>query len=104
MGQLSAPIRVFGLVAVLAAMAMGAYMMTAGRGGGAESVDNSALAPLKAIKPAQQVASKLSAHNTATAAGRPAAAAPARPAAKPRPATAKASPATRRLRARFVWR
>jgi hypothetical protein len=93
---MSAPVRVFGLVAVLAAMAMGAYMMTAGRGGGTESVDNSALSPLKAIKPAQQVASKLSAHNNATAAGRPTAAAPARPAAKPRPATAaaaKASPA-----------
>lgn len=98
MGQMSAPVRVFGLIAVLAAMAMGAYMMTAGRGGGAESVDNSALTPLKAIKPAQQVASKLSAHNKATAAGRPAAAAPAHPAAKPKPAAAataapKASPA-----------
>jgi hypothetical protein len=89
-------VRIFGLVAVLGAMAMGAYMMTAGRGGGAESVDNSALSPLKAIKPAQQVASKLSAHNNATAAGRPTAAAPARLAAKPKPATAaaaKASPA-----------
>jgi hypothetical protein len=88
-------VRIFGLVAVLGAMAMGAYMMTAGRGGGAESVDNSALAPLKAIKPAQQVASKLSAHNNATAAGRPTAAAPARAAAKPKPAAAaaKASPA-----------
>jgi hypothetical protein len=94
--QLSAPIRVFGLVAVLAAMAMGAYVMTGGRGGGAESVDNSALAPLKAIKPAQQAASKLNAHNNATAAGRPAAAAaPARPAAKAKvaPATPKAPPA-----------
>jgi hypothetical protein len=89
-------VRIFGLVAVLGAMAMGAYMMTAGRGGGAESVDNSALSPLKAIRPAQQVASKLSAHNNATAAGRPTAAAPARPAARPKPATApaaKASPA-----------
>jgi hypothetical protein len=89
-------VRIFGLVAVLGAMAMGAYMMTAGRGGGAESVDNSALSPLKAIRPAQQVASKLSAHNNATAAGRPTAAAPARPTAKPKPATApaaKASPA-----------
>jgi hypothetical protein len=89
---MSAPVRVFGLVAVLAAMAMGAYMMTAGRGGGAESVDNSALAPLKAIKPAQQVASKLSAHNNATAAGRPAAPAPAQPAAKPKPAATAAKP------------
>jgi hypothetical protein len=85
---MSASVRVFGLVAVLAAMAMGAYMMTAGRGGGAESVDNSALTPLKAIKPAQQVASKLSAHNNATAAGRPTAAAPAHPAAKPKAAAA----------------
>jgi hypothetical protein len=90
---MSAPVRVFGLVAVLAAMAMGAYMMTAGRGGGTESVDNSALSPLNAIKPAQQVASKLSAHNNARAAGRPTAAAPARPAAKPRPATAAAAKA-----------
>lgn len=87
---MSAPVRVFGLVAVLAAMAMGAYMMTAGRGGGAESVDESALAPLKAIKPAQQVASKLSAHNNATAAGRPTAAAPAHRAAKPKAAAAAA--------------
>jgi hypothetical protein len=84
-------VRIFGLVAVLGAMAMGAYMMTAGRGGGAESVDNSALSPLKAIRPAQQVASKLSAHNNATAAGRPTAAAPARPAARPKPATAPAA-------------
>jgi hypothetical protein len=90
---MSAPVRVFGLIAVLAAMAMGAYMMTAGRGGGAESVDNSALSPLKAIKPAQQAASKLSAHNNATAADRPTAAAPAHPAAKPKPAaTATAAP------------
>jgi hypothetical protein len=86
---MSAPVRVFGLVAVLAAMAMGAYMMTAGRGGGAESVDSSALTPLNAIKPAQQVASKLSAHNNATAAGRPTAA-PAHPAAKPKAAAAAA--------------
>jgi hypothetical protein len=95
-GQLSAPVRVFGLVAVLVVMAMGAYMMTAGRGGGAESVDESALAPLKAIKPAQQVAAKLSAHNNATAAGKPAVSpTPAQPAAKPKaaPATPKASPA-----------
>jgi hypothetical protein len=93
---MSAPVRVFGLVAVLAAMAMGAYMMTAGRGGGTESVDNSALSPLKAIKPAEQAASKLSAHNKATAAGRATAAAPAHAAVKPKSATAapKASPAT----------
>jgi hypothetical protein len=93
-GELSAPIRIFGLVAVLAAMAMGAYMMTAGRGGGAESVDNSTLSPLKAIKPAQQVASKLSAHNKATAAGRPTIAAPTRPAAKAKTATAAPAKAT----------
>lgn len=92
MEQLSAPVRIFGLVAVLGAMAMGAYMMTAGRGGGAESVDNSALAPLKSIRPAQTVAAKLSAHNSATAAGRKAPAAPAHAAARPKAQAAPAKP------------
>jgi hypothetical protein len=99
-GQLSAPVRVLGLVAVLVAMAMGAYMMTAGRGRGAESVDNSALTPLRAIKPAQAVASKLSAHNTATANGKPATAAPARAAAKPKAAAAAPKPSAAKPAAR----
>jgi hypothetical protein len=84
---------VFGLIAVLGAMAMGAYMMTAGRGGGAESVDESALAPLHAVKPAQAAASRLSAHNKATAAGKPAAA-PAQAAAKPNAAARRKAAAT----------
>jgi hypothetical protein len=90
---------VFGLIAVLAVMGMGAYMMTASPGGGAESVDESSLAPLKAIKPAQGAASRLSAHNRATAAGTPAPATakpkPAAPVAKATPAKPAAKPAAK---------
>jgi hypothetical protein len=91
--QVSAPIRIVALVALLAALAMGAWLMTAGRGG-TESAD--AVVPLQAVNRADAVASNLTARNTATAAGKatrtaPAAAAPA--AAKPAAAKAAAKPA-----------
>jgi hypothetical protein len=99
-GQLSAPVRIFGLIAVLAAAAMGAFMMTAGRSG-TPSSDASLLAPLEAEQQAKAAAAKLTAHNKATAAGKPAAAAPTKSPAKkaaaktaaPKPAAAKPAPA-----------
>jgi hypothetical protein len=89
-GQLSAPVRIFGLIAVLAAAAMGAFMMTAGRSGTPSS--DATLAPLEIEQQAKAAAAKLSAHNKSTAAGKPAAAAPAKSTAKKavaKPAAAK---------------
>ena len=101
--------KVFGLIAVLVALAMGAWMMTAGRSaaGSAESADAS-LVPLKPIGQAPAVAGKLSARNDATAAGTPDAAQPAAVAAKPaakktvpaKPAATKASAAKPRTAAK----
>jgi cell wall-associated NlpC family hydrolase len=93
-GQLSAPVRIFGLIAVLAAAAMGAFMMTAGRSGTPSS--DATLAPLEIEQQAKAAAAKLSAHNKSTAAGKPAAAAPAKSTAKKavaKPAAAKPAPA-----------
>jgi pyruvate/2-oxoglutarate dehydrogenase complex dihydrolipoamide acyltransferase (E2) component len=88
--QVSAPVKIFGLIAVLAALGAGAFMMTAGRtAGGPESVDETALVPLKPVAQAKAVAGKLSAHNEATAAGQPDATQPA--ATKPQPAAKKAA-------------
>jgi hypothetical protein len=95
--QVSAPVKIFGLIAVLAALGAGAFMMTAGRtAGGPESVDETALVPLKPVAQAKAVAGKLSAHNEATAAGQPDATQPAtatKPAAKKTAAPAKPTPA-----------
>jgi hypothetical protein len=99
-GQLSAPVRIFGLIAVLAAAAMGAFMMTAGRSG-APSSDASLLAPLEAEQQPKAAAAKLTAHNEATAVGKPAAASRAKSTAKKpvtkaaaaKPAAAKPAPA-----------
>ena len=77
---------------------MGAFMMTAGRS--ATPSSEATLAPLEVEQQAKAAAAKLSAHNKATAAGKPAATAPAKstakkPVAKPtaaKPAAAKPAP------------
>ena len=91
--QVSAPVRVVALVALLAALAMGAWMMTAGRGA-SESSD--VAEPLAPVHRAEAVASNLDSHNSATAVGKPetAAAKPAPAAAKPATAVGKPAKAT----------
>ena len=95
MGTVSAPIRVVALVGLLAALAMGAWMMTAGR---TDAGVDEPLEELRPVRKAESVATKLSGHNLATAAGKPAATKPvakpvATPAAKPveKPVARKAS-------------
>jgi len=85
--QVSAPIRIVALIGVLAALAMGAWMFTAGR----TATDSSTSSTPSSIEAARTAASKLSAHNKATAAGKPDVVAPVKkatvtPAAKPKPA------------------
>jgi hypothetical protein len=86
--QISAPIRIVGLLGVLAAAAIGAYTFTQGPAGSSGGGPNSAAA---IEQQAKSVASRLSGHNVATAQGKlgttttPAPAA-AKPAAKPAPA------------------
>jgi hypothetical protein len=103
-GQISAPVRIVALVGMLAALAMGAWMMSAGmRGGSADTAVESPTALLAPVAQANAVAGKLSAHNKATAAGKtdkataakPKTAAAAKPkttAAKPKPTAAKPKP------------
>jgi hypothetical protein len=70
--QISAPIRIVALVGVLAALAMGAWTLTAGRSGaGSSSPEQAGPVAQHPIQSAQAVAGKLSAHNRATAAGKP---------------------------------
>ena len=95
--QIGAPIRIVALVGVLAALAMGAWTFAAGRG----STDSST-SPQQAgsvaetpIAAAKSVASKLSAHNKATAAGRPSVAHPSKSAATARKTT-KTKPVAKR--------
>jgi hypothetical protein len=91
--QVSAPVRVVGLVGVLAALAVGGWAFMAGRSATTQptpaGVGTVAANPIAA---AQSVAGKLSAHNVATAQGRPdaTAAAPAAPAAAAKPKAAAA--------------
>jgi hypothetical protein len=80
--QISAPIRIVALVGMLAALAMGAWTFTAGRSGaGSSAAEQAGPAAQHPAKAAQAVAAKLSAHNKATAAGKPDVARPAKPAA-----------------------
>jgi hypothetical protein len=80
-GTVSAPIRVVALVGLLAALAMGAWMMTAGR---SDAGADEPIEELRPVRRAESVATKLSGHNLATAVGKPAATKPvATPAAKP---------------------
>ena len=88
--QVSAPIRIVALIGGLVALAMGAWLMTAGRGGSTESAD--AVVPLQAVQRADAVASKLTARNVATASGKTGTPAPATAAAAS--ATAAATPKT----------
>jgi len=70
--QVSAPIRIVALVGVLAALAMGAWTFTAGRSN--TDLSTSAATGSVAQHPvaaAQSAAKQLSAHNRATAAGKP---------------------------------
>src|SRR5215210_4373735 len=70
--QLSAPVRIVALVGVLAALAMGAWMFTAGRAGtdssSSRATGSLAQHPVDATRSA---AAKLSSHNKATAAAKP---------------------------------
>jgi len=70
--QIGAPIRIVALVGLLAALAMGAWTFAAGR----SSSTSSSTAPTGSVAQhpvaaAESVAAKLSAHNKATAAGKP---------------------------------
>jgi hypothetical protein len=96
MAQISAPVRIVALVGMLAALAMGGWVMTAGMRG--TSPSGAADTPTPLIAQANAVANKLSAHNNATAAGKadPAAATAAKPKAvtpaKHKPKTVAAAP------------
>ncbi|MFL6015853.1 MAG: hypothetical protein ACJ74P_16430 [Gaiellaceae bacterium] len=84
--QISAPIRIVALVGVLMALAVGAWTFLAGQKSSATSSSSAApheVGPVAQhpIAAAKAAASKLSAHNAATAAGKPHAVAPAK--AKP---------------------
>jgi hypothetical protein len=90
--QIGAPIRIVALIGLLAALAMGAWVFTAGR---SATDSSSAVAGPVAQHPvdaAKSVAAQLSAHNRATAAGRPDVARPAKRAAVTH-APRKAAPA-----------
>ena len=88
--QVSAPIRIVALIGVLAALAMGAWMFTAGRA----ATDSSTSSAAGSTDAARSAAAKLNTHNKATAAGKPDVVAPAKkatvtPAAKPKPTLTK---------------
>jgi hypothetical protein len=91
--QISAPVRIVALIGVLAAAAMGAWMMTQGGGGpaAASAVDGT----LKPVAEANALAGKLTAHNQNTAAGKPDTAAPAATPAAPAAKKAAAKPAAK---------
>lgn len=72
--QVSAPIRILALVGLLAAAAVGGYTFMSGSGSTGSSASPAAL---REVHQAQSVATKLSRHNRATAAGKPDAAAQA---------------------------
>lgn len=76
MSQVSVSVRVFALISMLAALAAGAWVVTAGRNG-TPSSNAQSVAPLSEVHRAQSVAGALTAHNRATAAGREATSAPA---------------------------
>jgi hypothetical protein len=95
--QIGAPIRIVALVGMLAALAMGAWTFTAGRSGAGSSPTAQARPVAQhPIEAAKAVAAKLSAHNKATAAGKPDVARPAKTATAA-PQVHKASPKTSTL-------
>ena len=85
--QVSAPVRIVALVGLLAALAMGAWVMTAGRGG-TDSAD--AVVPVKPAREAGAAATNLSTRNRSTEAGKATAATPV---VKPAPRQRTATPA-----------
>jgi thiol:disulfide interchange protein len=96
--QIGAPVRIVALVGLLGALAMGGWVMTAGMRGGSSPTEAATPTPLlSGVAQANAVAGKLTAHNKATAAGKPDAAATAKPktaaAAKPKTVAPKAKPA-----------
>jgi len=93
--QISAPVRIVALLGLLAAVAMGAWMMTQGGAGGPEAA-SAVEGTLRPVAEANAVAGKLSAHNRNTAVGKAdtAAPTPAPRAAKP----AKAGKAPSRVK------
>jgi hypothetical protein len=108
--QISAPIRIVALVGMLAALAMGAWTFAAGRSGaGASPNEQAGPVAQHPIKAAQAVAGKLSAHNKATAAGKPDVTSPAKAAAvthahKTRPKTSTLTDGTPRTIASVLRR
>ena len=82
--QISAPIRIVGLVGLLLALAVGAWTFVAGQktSGSTSTAPAHQLGPVAKhpVAAAQSVAAKLSAHNRATAEGRPDVAPTAKPA------------------------
>jgi hypothetical protein len=94
--QIGLPIRIVGLVGLLAALAIGAWTFAAGRSGTDTSSSGTTQAGSVAQHPiaaAQAVADKLSAHNKATAAGRPDVAPQATPSSAAVPHVRKSIPA-----------
>jgi hypothetical protein len=86
--QIGVPIRIVGLIGLLAALALGAWTFAAGRSGADSSSSSARQAGSVAQHPiaaAQAVATKLNAHNNATAAGKPDVVTPT---TKPKAATA----------------
>jgi hypothetical protein len=108
--QISAPIRIVALVGMLAALAIGAWTFTAGRSGtDASPAEQAGPVAQHPIEAAQAVAGKLSAHNKATAAGKPDVASPAKtaavtPAHKTRPKTSALADGTPRTIASVLRR
>jgi thiol:disulfide interchange protein len=81
--QISAPIRIVALVGVVMALALGAWVFLAGQKTSGSTTSSAGPVAQHPVAAAKAVASKLSAHNEATAAGTPDAVSPA----KPRPVT-----------------
>jgi thiol:disulfide interchange protein len=98
--QISAPVRIVALVGVLLALAVGAWTFLAGQKAGGSSSASVAPVAEHPVAAAKAVASKLSAHNDATAAGKPDTVAPAKqkpvthPAVQPSVAAPGAAPTT----------
>jgi thiol:disulfide interchange protein len=67
--QISAPIRIVALVGLLAALAMGAWTLAAGRHGVGSSSEETGSVAQHPVAAARAVATKLGSHNRATAAG-----------------------------------
>jgi hypothetical protein len=76
--QISAPIRIVALIGLLGALAMGAWMTLQSASTAAGPAADATAAPTAAEAAANAVATKLTAHNLSTAAGKPDATTPAK--------------------------